>query len=392
MYRHYFFISILLLSSFNLWAKTSGIGPLVRVRIGKSLSKIMVSGTDIERYILVTNDKKAYQGKKAIKFNCETFSSASLNKEKNKPIHVASLESRTGLIAFENEKYRGILKIITSPKGDSCDVVNVTPLEDYISQLLPKEMNSKWPIEALKAQAVAARSYALHKMESGQVSKILGNDAFYDIESSEKHQVVGAYFDATGATMAASLETKGEVLVGSDGKVASVYFHAKCGGRTLRPDQVWNNKEADYQGVNCPFCHNLGSKSWINQLTEDRIREFLSWAYKNKFADFDVSNLEAATIRIGDDDFEKYKISFYVNDNLVLVDKPILRRFFGRVLVPSNSFYVKKDAGIWSIAGEGLGHGVGLCQIGALALAQKGWDYKKILSHYFPGHSFKKMY
>lgn len=369
---------------------TTGNGPLVRVRIGKSLSSVMVSGIDLSRHIVVNDDLKNYDGKKAVKFNCETF--RSMNREKNQPIHVASLESKTGLITFENEKYRGLLKVITSPKGDSCDVINVTPMEDYIAQLLPKEMNGSWPIEALKAQAVAARSYALQKMTSGQVSKILGNEAFYDLESSEKHQVVGSYFDATEKTAAASVDTKGEVLVDQDGKVAPVYFHAKCGGRTLRPDQVWNNRENAYQGVNCPFCIGVGPKEWGKSITEDRIKDFLYWAIKNKHIKISKDLVEGSIIKVINDDFEKYKASFYVGDRLVLVEKSLLRRFFGRVILPSNSFYVKKDRGLWSFRGEGLGHGVGLCQIGALTLAQRGWDYRKILSHYFPGHSLKKMY
>lgn len=369
---------------------TTGNGPLVRVRIGKSLSSIMVSGIDLSRHIVINDDLKNYDGKKAVKFNCETF--RSMNREKNQPIHVASLESKTGLITFENEKYRGLLKVITSPKGDSCDVINVTPMEDYIAQLLPKEMNGSWPIEALKAQAVAARSYALQKMTSGQVSKILGNEAFYDLESSEKHQVVGSYFDATEKTATASVDTKGEVLVDQDGKVAPVYFHAKCGGRTLRPDQVWNNRENAYQGVNCPFCIGVGPKEWGKSITEDRIKDFLYWAIKNKHIKISKDLVEASIIKVTNDDYEKYKASFYVGDRLVLVEKSLLRRFFGRVILPSNSFYVKKDRGLWSFRGEGLGHGVGLCQIGALTLAQRGWDYRKILSHYFPGHSLKKMY
>lgn len=386
----FFILSFLIASSTWALSPSTGNGPLVRVRIGKSLRQIMVSGFDLSRHIISTDDVKSFEGKKAVRFNCETFKS--MNKDRNQPIHVASLESKTGLIAFENDKYRGLLKVITSPKGDSCDVVNVTPMEDYIAQLLPKEMNGTWPIEALKAQAVAARSYALHKMTSQQVSKILGNEAFYDLESSEKHQVGGSFFDATEKTSTASLDTKGEVLIDQEGRVAPVYFHAKCGGRTLRPDQVWNNREAGYQGVNCPFCIGVGPKPWDKVVTEDRIKEFLYWAIKNKYLKFNRDSVEGSVVKVLPDNYEKYKVSFYINDRLVLIEKSLLRRFFGRFILPSNSFYLKKESGLWSFVGEGLGHGVGLCQIGALAMAQRGWDYRKILSHYFPGHSLKKMY
>ena len=213
--------------------------PVVSVRIGKSLKNINVTGTDLKRHLLFSNDYKNYSGKKTVKFNCETYTT--LNKQKNKPILLATLESPTGLLSYENIKYQGMFKVITNSRGDSCDIINEIPMEDYISSLLNKEMNSKWPAEALKAQAVAARSYAIHKMTSQQVSKELGNEAFYDLESSEKHQVGGAFFDATKSTISASYATKGEVLVASNGQIRPVFFHAKCGGKTLRPDQVWHD-------------------------------------------------------------------------------------------------------------------------------------------------------
>lgn len=246
--------------------------PVVSVRIGKSLKNIHVTGLDLKRHLLFNDDVKNYTGRKTVKFNCETFTT--LNRHKNTPILLATLESPTGLLSYENVKYQGMFKVITNPRGDSCDIINDIPMEAYISSLLTKEMNSKWPAEALKAQAVAARSYALHKMQSQQVSKELGSEAFYDLESSEKHQVGGAFFDATDSTIDAAYSTKGEVLVAGDGKIRPVFFHAKCGGRTLRPDQVWHNNEPGYQSVNCPFCNNIGPKSWVKVISNARIKDF----------------------------------------------------------------------------------------------------------------------
>jgi stage II sporulation protein D len=179
--------------------------PTVSVRIGKSLRNILVSGLDLKRHLFFNNDTHRYSGKKTVMFNCQTMSS--LNPERNKPILLATLESSTGLLSFEKEKFQGQFKVITSKRGDSCDIINEIPMESYISSLLTKEMNGAWPIEALKAQAVAARTYAIHKMRTQQVTKELGNEAFYDLESSEKHQVGGNFFDATDSTNRASTET-----------------------------------------------------------------------------------------------------------------------------------------------------------------------------------------
>ena len=96
------FISIFLFSipeSFAVFVD----GPKVKVRIGKSLRNIQVSGLDLKRHLYFNNDTKRFNGKKTVKFNCETMSS--LNKEKNKPVLLATLESSTGLLSFEKEKF-----------------------------------------------------------------------------------------------------------------------------------------------------------------------------------------------------------------------------------------------------------------------------------------------
>jgi stage II sporulation protein D len=363
--------------------------PVVSVRIGKAKKNIHVTGLDLKRHLLFSNDLKKYNGKKTVKFNCQTFTS--LNRQKNKPILLATLESPTGLLSFENIKYQGLFKVITNPKGDSCDIINDIPMEAYISSLLTKEMNSKWPREALKAQAVAARTYALHKMQSQQVSKELGSDAFYDIESSEKHQVSGAFFDSTDSTIEASYGTKGEILINEEGKIRPIFFHAKCGGKTLRPDQVWHNKEASYHAVNCPFCHDIGPKGWTKFLTVERLNSFLNWARDQKMLSEKLPSSIQSLVLVPDN-IDKITINLYINDRPYIIEKADLRRYFGNVYFPSNSFSLEIKNGQLAINGEGLGHGVGLCQMGAFALAKRGWSYKRILAHYFPEHVLKKVY
>src|SRR6476661_7677622 len=89
--------------------------PVVSVRIGKGLQNINVTGMDLKRNLLFANDIKTYTGKKTVKFNCQTFTT--LNKERNKPILLATLESSTGLLSYENTKYQGVFKVVTNPKG-----------------------------------------------------------------------------------------------------------------------------------------------------------------------------------------------------------------------------------------------------------------------------------
>lgn len=382
------FLITLIFSSLNT-ATFGSETPIVSVRVGKSLRNILVTGLDLKRHLFFNNDVKTYTGKKTVKFNCETFTT--LNKQRNKPILLATLESPTGLLSYGNDKYQGMFKVITNAKGDSCDIVNEIPMEAYISSLLTKEMNPKWPIEALKAQAVAARTYALNKIRTQQVTKELGNEAYYDLESSEKHQVGGNFFDATESTNSASIGTTGEVLTTASGKIEPIFFNAKCGGRTLRPDQVWHNKEEGYQSVNCPFCHNIGPKAWSNSITRERLNSFFLWASDQGYIKEQLSG-DLSSIVLVPDDIDKFTVNFYINDRPFIIEKAVLRKFFGRFIFPSNTFSLKKYGEGITASGEGLGHGVGLCQMGAYAMAMRGWSYKKILSHYFPGHVLKKLY
>ena len=363
--------------------------PRIKIRIGSQLKQVSISGMDLNRKIHFGNNIKQYSGNKIVRFNCNSLLK---NKSLSKPILLASLKSQTGLVSLKNDRFVGDLHVVTTPGNQSCDVVNETPIEDYISSLLSKEMNGTWPLEALKAQAIAARTYALHKIQSKQVSKKLGHNAFYDLESSEKHQVGGTFFDATKNTFLATRGTTGEILVSAKGYLTPIFFHAKCGGRTLRPEQVWSNPVDSYTNVDCPFCDSHGKKKWNGEITKVKFQKFLSWAKRKKLIKTSVNFKTRKKLIFATDRFSRYKLRIYWGKKSFLIKKTWLRRYFGRFIVSSNYYKLSMSKGIISIKGQGLGHGVGMCQLGALDLAKKGWDYKRILAHYFPKHNIRKVY
>ncbi len=385
-----FFFFFLSISQAALPPKSyENIIPRVRVKVASALQKVLVSGFDIKKVLFVNSTKTSYPGRKGIKFNCDKISKIFKTDRSNRPILLASLNSPTGLISFEDQKFQGKLNILANKDKNNCDVVNEINMEDYISGLLAKEMNKEWPVEALKAQAVAARSYAVYKMISKQVSKQAGHNVHYDLESSEKHQVAGDFFDTNEITYKASKGTEGEVLVTTNGKLVPIFFHAKCGGKTLRPEQVWENTVSGYQKRDCPYCHNHGSKTWSSQLTIKQLRLFVSWLKKKKHIQV---YQDSAKIRFAHDSLNKDTVRLYHGDQFFILNKSMFRRYFGRKLFPSNNFKLYQKGNNLALTGEGLGHGVGLCQLGALDMAQMGWDYKKILSYYFPKHKLEKIY
>jgi len=306
---------------------------------------------------------------------------------------LASLTSQTGLLTLDGQRFHGKLKVISGSRGDSCDVIHVTNLEDYIATLLAKEMNASWPIEALKAQAVAARTYAYYKIMSQQVSRIKGYEAFYDLESSESHQVSGSFFDATAKTLQATRETYGQILKNNSGQITEIFFHAKCGGHTIAPENVWSHKVQGYKAVKDPYCHGRGGENtWKTVLAHTRVTSFLNWLNRQGHIDFSGDFKSPLSINIANSSESNPFLKISVNGHVFRFKKSLLRRYFGRVSFQSNNFNLDSKGGNLLVVGEGRGHGVGMCQIGALSMAGHGKKYRKILMHYFPGHQIHKIY
>ena len=134
-----------------------------------------------------------------------------------------------GFVSVKRKWYRGHFKVIND--GGSLTVMNDLPLEDYIQGVVPSEMPSGWEIEAHKAQAIAARSYALANL--GKRGKY-----GYDLKDTPEDQAYGGASSETARTNQAVNETEGIVLV-CQGKIVSAYYSASAGGQTRTAGQVW---------------------------------------------------------------------------------------------------------------------------------------------------------
>lgn len=361
----------------SLISTAHGAVPSVKVLIGKSLKKVVVEGLDLHKTVHIQRKSQQYLGRKSIAFNCDPGKARVL---KSSPLLVASLSSPTGLISWGKHKYQGELHLVSNPQKKNCDLVNSIPLEAYITTLLAKEMNGTWPVEALKAQAVAARTYAYDRLKKPH--------NLYHLESSEKDQVSGTFFDVTDKTLKAAKETEGEILVGPSGKIAPAFFHSKCGGKTLRPDQVWGGVEEGYRSVPCTFCQNTGMKDWNHRLQNRKLTQMVDQVLKKYYAD----EMRDSQIRLMPDSMANSELRLYAGDRLHIIKKSYLRNLAGRELLPSNNFVMSMKNGNVHVEGQGYGHGVGLCQLGALELAKRGYDYRQILSFYFPRHKIKAAY
>jgi stage II sporulation protein D len=361
--------------------------PQIRILLGKKVKSAKISGVDLQRELMGLKKVRSYKGYKNINLECAPLSKYSHVK---KAVALASYSSNSNFINYNNHRYTGSISLVMASEGKGCNIINNLSIEDYIRSVLPKEMNGNWPIEALKAQAIAARSYAYYKIQTNQVSNQEGFDVYYDLENSERHQVNGNFFDINLRSKNAQLATSGEILFNQKNKNIPIFFHSKCGGKTKMPSQIWRNQIEGYSSVNCPFCHKHGKKNWEYKISDFKFSTALNKVLKNYY-DSSLTSSKSKLKIIEDSEFQS-KITFYDEDKLHFVQKSRISNIVGRSKIPSSNFLIKKNEGNVLISGKGFGHGVGLCQFGAYEMAKQGYTYKEILKFYFPKLLIKKIY
>ena len=256
-------------------------------------------------------------------------------------------------IDIDGKKYYGGVSV---NKGkDALTVINLVPLEEYLHGVLAKEMSPSYPLEALKAQAVAARAFAL-KNRGRHVKE------GFDLCSSTHCQVYVGVTDFDSINRAID-ETRGEVLVYKE-KLIDTNFHADSGGMTEDVADVW--------GRSTPY---LVAVKEIVQLAKP-------WTVK-------VVKLSKLTVGKGASDRSSSGRVQSAQINGKTFKGNELRQKFS---LPSTLFDMKLDDGEIIFTGYGSGHGVGMSQIGAKNYAKEGWSYEKILKHYYKDTKLKKLY
>ena len=279
-------------------------------------------------------------------------------------------------IQVNGKKYHGNMEI--SPVDKGLLVVNELPLEDYLVGLINCEISSQWPMEAIKAQAVVARSYAVYQKE-------MRKNAIYDLESTVMDQVYeGCEIEDSRAGRGVK-ETAGEVLT-YKGNVIQAFYHSNCGGHTESSENVWGFSLPYMQGVDCSYCLATPSAKWEQTIPLNKIESLL------KGNGYQVAGL--LEIRTG-----KKNRSGRVTDLILISAKGRLtisavnfRKIIGYTVIKSTNFEARIAGDDAVFTGIGYGHGVGLCQWGAKQRAGDGFDYREILSYYYPGTRLGRVY
>ncbi|MBX3023260.1 MAG: SpoIID/LytB domain-containing protein [Bdellovibrionales bacterium] len=262
------------------------------------------------------------------------------------------------------------------------DVIARLDLESYLMGVLPAEMPASWPLHALKAQAVAARSFVLR-------SAFERRDQHFDVDSTIIDQVYKFLADSEAhpeyktKVLRAVRETRGEVLVDADRRTIKAFYSADCGCQTEDPKYVWGVVDV-YTSVKDPSCKQRRPMTWKVTLPRAEVRSRLLAA----LALPDNSSLRALHIggRTPSGRVADVVASVVSGDNLhrVTLNSQEFRRIFGFNRVRSTDFSLRWLGDELEVNGTGVGHGVGMCQSGARSLAEEGMRYREILKIYYP--------
>jgi stage II sporulation protein D len=275
---------------------------------------------------------------------------------------------------FRNKYKKG--EIYTLKHNGQYLIINNVAIEDYLTGVLAREMDYLWPLEALKAQAVASRTLVIYTAALNETKKLP-----YDIENSIFYQVYGA--TNCKKIKEAVESTAGEIL-SYNGRIVQVFFHANCGGKTLLSSDVWGGVYPHISSVVDPYCKDTPYYRWEKVFPEDYLSKILG-----------LSAIEKIEIERTEDSSRVDNLKFFLKNGTIksfkghefrmkVNNKKSAIQFDTPDIIPSTNFNIRKTGSSFIFSGTGYGHGVGMCQWGARRMAETGFNYRQILKHYFP--------
>ena len=332
----------------------------------------------------------------------------------------------------EDRTYEGELHVHVNRDGNLEAVLHL-PLEEYLKGVIPYEIGPDSPLQALKAQAVAARAEIVQTLLTG---KYQGEN--HDVCAEVECQVFAGNHRRTVRSDSAVVLTRGEVLMHGD-EVIDAYYASNCGGMSERVEKVWpwrggpkpylvalpdtedraidpemDGRETADRGTagqatgghNEPIDPQADITTWLENPPESWCNPYIH----TRLPEWSKANFRWER-RVGGDEFEP---EFRGLDSLEIVERGESGRLhhvrawrdgqaqdldyelaIRQIIHPplrSSAFTWSRDGEDWLFRGAGWGHGVGMCQSGAISQAWQGYDYNRILQHYFPGTRLERLY
>ena len=443
----FYLIGIIIFCVFQNHSVSAAREPLIRVLISKN------------RNLRIRSDRSIPLIIKGQKFSDKKIKGLTLQKESNRTTiffdknkqKIYDLKNKAKIVVKSSDgrgiwvgqkRYSGKLNLYIL--DSEILVINILGIEKYLSSVVGSEMPAKWPLEALKAQAIASRTYAL---------KQKGN-SLYDIDSTNKNQVYSGLEARTYKTISAVRSTRSLVLTYKN-KLINALFHSSSGGMTENSQDVWKN-EYPYLSSVKDFDKNNPKLRWQKKFSNEELKslfpkiggikkieiqnltntgrvknvKLLGYYGSDQLSGVEIRkrmNLKSNFVRfkfIEDNEIEsnnnnskllttnkfedeplsyfvkpgdslndiayKYNVSVYEIIDLNSIKDSSLIKINQKLLIPRNSsntsYTIEK---ILVVSGSGSGHGVGMSQWGAKYMASKGQKAEKILKHFYKGVRIK---
>ncbi len=346
-----------------------------------------------------------------------------LNSETKVRVMPGEAQGKASAMQYKGKKYRGSITMQSQSESD-ITVINELPFDQYLYSVVPSEMPASWPMEALKAQAVAARNYAIVTMGRHDANG-------FDLCNTEHCQAYNGMEQEKSSSTEAVNATKGKIVT-YNGKVISTFFHSSSGGHTEDSENVWGSKTDYIRGVDDEYSLGSPYDNWTFELDKAGAKEKLAQASIDLGDIRDIRILEVS--RYG----RVTKLEIEGTKESKIFEKEKIRSILGTKSLKSIWYKLKTDADIfvrgsllgtselgrtsnmyvvsaagktkvnspgnkvsvkgisstkaynavpntYIFDGKGFGHGLGMSQYGAKGMAEAGNNYVKILEHYYQG-------
>lgn len=327
-------------------------------------------------------------------------------------------------VNIDRKPYRGVVGFYVI-EGNRLLSINKADVEDYLKGVVPSEMPASWPLEALKVQAIAARSYAISYIDRSYRSP-------YDVVDNQNSQVHSGISGERESTNRAVEETRGQ-LIYYNNSVISAFYHSTSGGSTDNSENVWRYALPYIRGVDDPYSNISPYTDWDITLTEQELIVSLNESGYDVHTIYDINvksisefnrvlelsiltdkgeiilEKEETRTVIG---YSKLRSTWYTfegnNRAQVLTadgftskniggttvmrsdrNNTILYKSNADVLTSTGRYAIPTSADAYLVVGRGFGHSLGMSQYGARGMAEAGFNYIDIIKHYYTGVEVK---
>lgn len=254
------------------------------------------------------------------------------------------------------------------------DLIGMVNLRDYLVGVVAHEMPPDWPLETLKAQAIAARSYALKTKGERKAQA-------WDLEASVADQVFRHSVDRLPRVREAVESTDGWALRDHRGRLLKAFYHSDCGGQTVSASRVWKGA-VDFGTAVDPQCPSRRAASWSHRVGREEFLQRLSLGGRHLLA------LEPLIALGGGGRADSFRLK--LKGETKVIGSNELRLKLGSTSLKSTQVSLHEEGDELVFSGRGFGHGVGLCQWGSLYWGKRGYSSQRILAHYYPKASLGK--